>query len=81
MKKIKLKIKTANDRDEAIRYLNVDQIDEINDNLNFVIAVLDAIYAIGDTRRNTEINRRTLLYLASEAEERMEKVMEIINAH
>ena len=71
-------IKQVSDR--IIRHLDIDQIDEINDKLGFVMAVLDAIYAIGDTQRSTEINGRTLIYLASEAEEKMEKITEIINA-
>ena len=80
MGKVNFKAKMATDIDEKTWQLDIDQIDEINSNVNFVIAVLDAIAAMGLVSGNAEIKGKTLLHLASEAEESMKRIKKIINA-
>lgn len=66
------------DKVEKTWNLEINEIDEITSNVNFVIAVLNAISVMGIACGNLEIKGQTLLYLTSEAEEKMERVKEII---
>ncbi len=82
MKKINPEINVMRLVDGKTKYLDLDMIDEINENVSFVIAVLEAIGIIDlSLEKNIEIRERTLLNLASEAEKKMERIKEIINAN
>ena len=73
----KPKADIGEETDGKILKVDIDQIDELNGNARFVMAVLDAIGLMA--RGDAVIKGSTLLHLTSEAGAKMERIKEIIS--